>query len=87
MYDSPIVIERQVHDAANHTALIEQIQEARKTLEKPLTRYNRRPRFVSHLYQSWREPSHVIDNKQRRGHRPCVRLGRCSEQPRAKQTR
>jgi hypothetical protein len=43
----------------NRAALVEQIQEARKTLEKLLTRFQSAPverdRFVSHLYQSRRE--------------------------------
>ena len=47
------------HDTVNRTALIEQIQETRKTLEKLLTLLLSAPverdRFVSHLYQSRRE--------------------------------
>ena len=43
----------------NRAALVEQIQEARKTLEKLLTRFQSAPverdRFVSLLYQSRRE--------------------------------
>jgi hypothetical protein len=47
------------HDTVNRAARIEQIQEARKTLEKLLTLLKSAPverdRFVSHLYQSRRE--------------------------------
>ena len=47
-----------LHDV-NRAALIEQIQEARKTLEKLLALLQSAPverdRFVSHLYQSRRE--------------------------------
>jgi hypothetical protein len=46
------------HDTVNRAARIEQIQEARKTLEKLLTLLQSAPverdRFVSHLYQSRR---------------------------------
>ena len=43
----------------NRAALVEQIPEARKTLEKLLTRFQSAPverdRFVSHLYRARRE--------------------------------
>ena len=48
-----------LHDTVNRTALIDRIQQARETLEKPLALLESAPverdRFVSHLYQSRRE--------------------------------
>ena len=57
-FDSQIDIEI-FHDAVNRAALIDQIEEARQTLEKLLALLQSAPverdRFVSHLYQSRRK--------------------------------
>ena len=57
----------------NRAALVEQIQEARKTLEKLLTRFQSAPvecdRFVSHLYRARREHR-----------RPCETAGKSGKQ-------